>query len=341
MTAAESARPGADGTKDLSVLFPVSPTEPGAVLDFARLVGSSGARRLWLGQSLTLEPHQVMAYAAGAGVRVAVGTSVTLAPLRHPYEAALQARSVAAMTGQPYVAGYGAGAPVFQSALRGGPYASPRTAMREYLSVVRALLAGERVRFGGDYYSLHAGLVGMEHPPVEVGAGVLRPAMARTVGGVADVAITWMTPPGYVEKTLLPALAEGAEQAGRETVPRVAAVVHVAVEREDRDPGRLALLAASAHLSAPHYTDMLRRAGVPVDPADPAAGARMLVDSGVFVTGTPARIAEALVEYHRAGVDEIVLNAAGVLFGEGHVAALTDLGTVLAEWRRRGGFGGE
>ncbi|MCX4882361.1 LLM class flavin-dependent oxidoreductase [Streptomyces sp. NBC_00847] len=323
----------------LSVLFPVSPATPEQVLDFARLVRDRGARRLWLGQSLAIEPHQALAYAAGAGVRVSAGTGVTLAPLRHPYEAALQARSVAALTGQPYVAGYGAGAPVFQSALLGAPYASPRTAMREYLSVVRALLAGERVRVGGEYHRLHAGLVDLPHPEVEVGAGVLRPAMARTAGSVADVAITWMTPPGYVEKTLRPALEEGAESAGRDSTARVVTVVHVAVAREDRDPGRLALLAASAHLGADHYTDMLRRAGVPADTADPVAGARLLVEHDVFVTGTPQRIAEALTEYHRAGVDEIVLNTAGVLFAEGQAAALADLEAVLTAWRPHGRTG--
>ncbi|WP_353963541.1 LLM class flavin-dependent oxidoreductase [Streptomyces sp. NBC_00078] len=270
----------------------------------------------------------------GAGRIQVLGRDLERWPLSE-----LRARSVAALTGQPYVAGYGAGAPVFQSALLGAPYASPRTAMREYLSVVRALLAGERVRVGGEYHRLHAGLVDLPHPEVEVGAGVLRPAMARTAGSVADVAITWMTPPGYVEKTLRPALEEGAESAGRDSTARVVTVVHVAVAREDRDPGRLALLAASAHLGADHYTDMLRRAGVPADTADPVAGARLLVEHDVFVTGTPQRIAEALTEYHRAGVDEIVLNTAGVLFAEGQAAALADLEAVLTAWRPHGRTG--
>ncbi len=231
----------------------------------------TGARRLWTGQSLKVETHQAFAHLAGAGIRVPVGTGVTLMPLRHPYEAALQARSLALMTGRTVVAGYGVGAPAFVRSLNGRPCASPRTMAADYLRTVRSLIDGEIVDHAGDYHELRGRLIPMDHPGVEVGVGVLRPNMARTAGGVADVAITWMTPPGYVADTLLPALEEGAKD--RDACCRVATVVHVAVERGGRDPYVLAHTAAAGHLAADHYTDMLRRAGVPADPADPRAGA--------------------------------------------------------------------
>ena len=109
----------------------------------------TGARRLWLCQSFKAETHQVMAYLAGMGHNVPLGTSVTLLPLRHPYEAALQARSLALLTGEPVVAGYGIGNPGFVAGLTGSPYASPRTAVHDYLTSVRALLDGERVEHDG------------------------------------------------------------------------------------------------------------------------------------------------------------------------------------------------
>ncbi|WP_308016278.1 hypothetical protein [Nonomuraea aurantiaca] len=138
----------------------------------------------------------------------------------------------------------------------------------------------------------------MSHPPVEVGLGVLRPGMA---GAVADVAITWMTPSHYLEDTLLPALTAGAE--GRPRRPRGATVVHVALAAPGRDPRRLAYRAAAGHLRAPHHTDMLRRAGMLTDPADPRAGAAALVEAGVYVYGTAVEVAQRL-RGHRA--DEIV-----------------------------------
>ncbi|MFE6128332.1 F420-dependent peptide dehydroalanine reductase LxmJ [Streptomyces sp. NPDC056437] len=320
-----------------AVLYPLQPDHPELVAPFAALVQRTGARRLWLCQSFKAETHQVMAYLAGMGHNVPLGTSVTLLPLRHPYEAALQARSLALLTGEPVVAGYGIGNPGFVAGLTGSPYASPRTAVHDYLTSVRALLDGERVEHEGPYHRLHGGLLPLGHSRVEIGAGVLRPGMARTAGAVADVAITWMTPPRYIEGVLAPALAEGA--AGRQGAaegplrPRIATAVHVAVARPGRDPRRIALAAAGEHLKAPHYAAMLSRAGVAVDPHDPAASAAALLDHRVVVTGSPREIAEALAGYRAAGVDEVMLNPAGVLLTEGVPAAVADLEEVVAACR--------
>src|SRR5687767_8116490 len=108
--------------------MPVSPDRPGRALAFAALVRDGLADRLWQGQSLHIEPHQMFAYLAAAGFRVPVGLGVTLMPLRHPFESALQAASLAATMGAPIVAGFGPGAAAFQASLRGLPYPSPLTA---------------------------------------------------------------------------------------------------------------------------------------------------------------------------------------------------------------------
>ncbi|MGW2596296.1 F420-dependent peptide dehydroalanine reductase LxmJ [Streptomyces klenkii] len=315
-----------------AVLYPLQPDHPELVAPFAGLVQRSGARRLWLCQSFKAEPHQVLAHLSGAGYDVPVGTSVSVMPLRHPYEAALQARSLALLTGQPVVAGYGIGTPDFVAALTGEPYKSPRTAVRDYLTSVRDLLDGKAVDHAGPYHHLDARLLPLDHAPVEVGAGVLRPGMARTAGEVADVAITWMTPPAYVRDVLVPALEEGARAAGRPARPRVATAVHVAVARPGRDLRRTALAGAGEHLKGPHYADMLRRAGVPVDAHDPAstATATALLDHSVVVTGTPREIAERLAEYRASGVDEVMLNPAGVMLTEGVRAAVDDMEEIIA-----------
>jgi alkanesulfonate monooxygenase SsuD/methylene tetrahydromethanopterin reductase-like flavin-dependent oxidoreductase (luciferase family) len=316
-----------------SVLMPNMPDAPEDLQAYAELVHDIGARRLWAGQSLKMETHLAFAHLAGTGLRVPIGTSVTLMGLRHPYDAALQARSLARITGRTVVAGYGVGSPTFVRGINGRPYASPRTMAADYLRTVRSLLDGEIVDHAGDYHAMRGRLMPMEHPGVEVGVGVLRPNMARTAGDVADVAITWMTPPGYVAETLLPALTEGA--ANRDSRCRIATVVHVAVERGSRDPYALAHTAASMHLTTDHYTDMLRRAGVPAEPSDPGAGAISLVDSGTYVFGSTSHIAARLDEYRDAGVDEVILNCAGVLFTEGHDAAFRDLREIVEAVRQR------
>lgn len=317
-------------------MYPLQPTDIGQILPVGRLLQRRGSGRLWIGQSLKLDTHQIFAALAGLGVRIPMGSGVTLAPLRHPYDAAVQARSVAALAGTPYVAGIGPATAEFQQAILGNAYAKPLTAMREYIKVMRGLLDGETVRYDGAYHSIEAALFDLDTTPVELGLGVLRPRMARMAGAVADVAVTWMTPAPYVGDTLMPALAEGAAEAGRKA-PRVATVVHVAVARPGRDIKLAARVGAGAHLRADHYTDMLRRGGVEAYPDRPDAGADALVEAGVYVSGTPDEIAVALDRYRDNGVDEIVLNPAGVLNTEGLGATMRDLQDILAAVDRRHG----
>ncbi|GAA4081213.1 MULTISPECIES: LLM class flavin-dependent oxidoreductase [Streptomyces] len=311
-----------------SVLIPFLPRRPEQVLPYAALVHWTEARRLWQGQALMIEPHQGFVYAAGAGFRVPVGLGVTLMPLRHPYEAALQARSLAMTTGQPVIAGFGPGGRQLQQSLRGTPYASPLTAAREYLTAVRGLLDGDAVDIKGDYVTCEAALSAFPAPPVEVGLGVLRPGMARLAGEVADRAITWLTPAAYLRDTVVPALREGAAAAGR-PVPRLTAMVPLALSRSDRPAAELALASNAAHLQGPHYIDMLRRSGVDVADGDPLAKARALVEGDAFLSGDMDELAAKLAAYEAAGVDEIVLNVTGVCNAYGPQVAMEELKKLL------------
>jgi alkanesulfonate monooxygenase SsuD/methylene tetrahydromethanopterin reductase-like flavin-dependent oxidoreductase (luciferase family) len=128
-----------------SVHVPFMPVRAEQIAPVAELVRWADHCRLWLGQSLSIEPHQMFAYCVGLRLGVPVGTSVTLMPLRHPYEAAVQARSLAQITGQPVVAGYGPGPADLQRALLGTAYRKPLTAVREYVTAVRGLLDGDAV----------------------------------------------------------------------------------------------------------------------------------------------------------------------------------------------------
>src|SRR5690606_32168474 len=147
---------------------------------------------------------------------------------------------------------------------------------------------------------LHSALPPLPGQSVEVGLGVLRPRMARLAGELADVAITWLTPASYLAQRILPALEEGAAAAGRST-PRTVAIVPVALPAAGRDPIDLALASNGMHLQTPHYRDMLRQAGVTVDPANPRLSARALLDSHAFCYGEPAEVVKQLDAYRAAG----------------------------------------
>lgn len=313
-----------------SILLPFAPHRPEQVLPYAALTQWSAAHRLWQGQALLNEPYQAFAYAAASGFRVPVGIGVALMPFRHPYEAALQAQFLAVTMGHPVVAGYGPGALVLQGSMLGAPYRSQLGAVREYVSAVRGLLSGEVVDQDGEYFTCHSNLFTMPRPPVEIGLGVLRPKMAELAGEVADVAITWLTSATYLRNTLLPALRAGAEAVGR-PVPRVVAIVPLALTGPDREPAKVALASNAGHLRLPHYRDMLRRSGIDVDSADPVACAKAIVAGGAFLSGELKVIVEMLTEFGDAGVDEIVLNLTGVSGLFGSRVALSELEMILNE----------
>lgn len=130
-------------------------------------------------------------------------------------------------------------------------------------------------------------------------------------------------PAGEIADVAIPALRGG----GR--APRVVSVVHAATAAPGRDPHQVVLNATHEHLSAPHYTAMLRLAGLKVHHTQPSVGSRVLLRSGTFLYGSPAEIAEGIRAYHRAGVDEVVVNTAGVALTDGLPAAEADLFAIL------------
>ncbi|WP_283135049.1 LLM class flavin-dependent oxidoreductase [Rhizohabitans arisaemae] len=312
----------------VSFMFPQQPTDPDAILEFGSLVQEIGAQRLWLGQSLRIESHPAIAYMAGAGCKISVGMSVGLTVLRNPYDAALQARSLARLLDRPVAVGYGAAFPSFVTSVRGEPYAKPAAMVGEYISIARRLANNEAVAHNGEHFTVNAQLPPMETPKVEIGAGVLRPVMARATGRHGDLAMTWLTPLNYIENVVMPAVAEGAR--GVQTPPRIVSMIHAGVERPKRNPMLLAQYGSMAHLQAPHYTDMLRKAGLDVDASDPISGARELVQAGVYVYGSPSHIAGEISKYHAIGVDEVVINPCSVGNMYGMQAVIEDLREIFA-----------
>ncbi|GAA2073181.1 hypothetical protein GCM10009801_26300 [Streptomyces albiaxialis] len=324
-----------------SLQLPPQLTRPEQAVPFALLTQRPGAHRLWQGQGLAVDSHHLVAWLAGQGIRVRSGFGVSLMPLRSPYQAAVEARSVALATGRSVVAGFGPGGIAGQRAFLGRPYASQLGAVREYVRIVRGLLRGAPTDVTGAEFATSARLVELPAPRVLVGLGVLRERMALLAGETADTAVTWLASASYLGETLLPALRKGAEGRAGGGPPHVAAYVPVGLSGPGRTPAELAHAACGAHLRAPHYREALRRSGIAVDGDGSTEDAAKLVDGGVFLHGTAEEIHARLDEYRALGVDEVVLNATGVALTKGVRAAERDLGEILEAAPQPGGTGGE
>lgn len=314
----------------LSILLPFGPVRPEQVVPFANLVNWTRAERLWQGHGMLLDSHHLINWLAGIGIRIPCGFGVTLMPLRSPYQAAIEARSVALATGQPVVAGFGPGGLQAQRSFLGSPYASQIGACREYVTTVRGLLHGETVEnHDGDHFPGVSKLLEYKKPQVTVGLGVLREKMAALAGEVADVAITWLGAASYLDQILMPAMRKGAAERQLDEPATVTAIVPVALSGPDRKVADFAGASCGTHIQAPHYQDALKKAGIVVSGDGDPSDAMKLVDGGVFLYGTAEEIHERLEEYRAIGVDEVVLNATGVGLVAGPRAAAQDLLTIL------------
>nr|WP_201748925.1 LLM class flavin-dependent oxidoreductase [Micromonospora acroterricola] len=319
---------------DYSIMMPFAPRRPEQLLPFAALTQWSEATCLWQGQGNVGDTHVSFSYAAASGFRVPMGTSVNLMPFLHPYDAALRAQTLAVATGHRVVAGFGPGGASLQRGTLGAPYRSQLGAVREYATIVRSLLETGKVNHQGEFFSCGMELGTFPRPPIEIGLGVLRPRMAELAGEVADVAITWLTPASYLRETVVPALRRGAERAGR-PMPRLVAIVPMALRESGRDPVDLALNSNSGHMRLPHYIDMLSRSGIDVDMADdPRASGRALVEGGAFLYGDHEELTQGIKEFSAAGADEVAFNLAGVCVTYGARTTLGELETILGNVAR-------
>lgn len=271
----------------------------------AGLAQRLGYERVWLGQSTGLDALVAVSAIAHEFPGLRFGTAVTGMHMRHPLQSAVEARSVAAVTGRQFTLGLGVGDPESVRDALGLDCARPATFAREYLQVVSALLDNGRVDHAGDVFRVRA-----EPPPcageVELALGVLRPGMGRVGGELADTCVTWLTPPGYLRDVLIPAVHEAAARCGR-TAPRIVTIVPCSATSDRGELGAVAAHAFGQHVGRPHYRAALDLAGH-AGAADDAAAFESLTED-VMAYGSARRIAATLDRYEAAGVDEVVVGA--------------------------------
>jgi alkanesulfonate monooxygenase SsuD/methylene tetrahydromethanopterin reductase-like flavin-dependent oxidoreductase (luciferase family) len=156
---------------------------------------------------------------AALAPRMAVHTAVYLLPLRHPVPVARQVASLAELAPGRLVFGVGLGGEDrHEVAVCGVDPATRGQRMDESLGIVRRLLAGEEVTYGGRYFQLRgARIAPAPSPPVPILVGGRSPRAARRAGLHGDGWIgVWVTPERFAATTA--EVERTAERAGRGAV---------------------------------------------------------------------------------------------------------------------------
>lgn len=236
--------------------------------------------------------------------RITVGHGIAPAPFRHPVALAMEWAALAQAYPGRFHGGIGHGVQEWMAQL-GLAAGSPLTLLEETTSVVRDLLAGERVELRGRYVTADGvALIFPPSSPPPVSLGVRGPRSLELAGRCADgtVLAEWSSP-AYV-RWARRRIADGASAAGRSDSTHHVTVfcgVHVADTTDDARAA--AREAADAVRQRPEVVRMALPDRDP-DAPPPSTGDLLTAAAAVGDADHAARHIRALAD---AGADTVIL----------------------------------
>ena len=193
----------------------------------------------------------------------------------------------------------------------GMDFRSPLGHLKEYVQILKDLLQTGKVDFDGEFLHAHATIP--EPLDVPVMASALQRRSFEMCGALADGAISWICPAAYLRDVALPAMADGAKQAGRPVPPLIA---HAPVcVHENAEEVRAAVRQQVSNPRMPFYQRMMRDAGFPE--ASDGTWSDAMIDAAVW-WGDETRVAGKIKEMFSFGATEVLISpiAAGEDQGE-------------------------
>src|SRR6478735_8261650 len=178
------------------------PLGPALAVDTARRAEELGYRSFWTAEVNGPEAFSLLAAAGAAAPGLGLGTGVLALQLRTPMVVAMAGATLQALhPDRDVLLGIGISSPVGTKRWHGVDYGDrPLARVREYVTLVKACLSGEKVDFAGDFYEVKGFRLGLKlgdkKPKVVVGA--LNPAMLKLAGEVADGVLLNYLPASHV-----------------------------------------------------------------------------------------------------------------------------------------------
>jgi len=273
------------------------------VVNRAKRLAATGIDSMWSAQ---IFGHDTLTVLAIAGRQVAdqfpdveVGTSVVPVQPRHPMMLAAQGLTVQDACRGHFTLGIGLSHQMVVEGVWGLSFDRPVRYMREYLSILVPLLAGEQVSFVGEL--LRTSTIGpldvVAATPVQVLVAALGPSMLRLTGELADGTTTWMTGASTIEEHVVPAISAAAQKAGRRA-PRIVVNVPVCITASPDEARDEAAKTFAIYGHLPSYRAMLDREGLQ-GPADLA------------IVGDEEHVRSKIGAFAEAGATDLI----GTVFG--------------------------
>ena len=259
------------------------------------------------------ESLTVLTHYAARSERVRVGTGVVPIYTRTPATMAQTAATIDEASGGRLVLGLGVSHRPVVEGWHGQTIDKPVSEMREYVAILRAILAGEEPPAGAKWQTgFQLGMPVRPDLPIYVAA--LSPKMLETAGEIADGVILWLCNPQYIRDVIVPQVTKGREKAGKTLEGfDVVAAVPSALTDDEADAYATMRKDLLPYFGLPFYRAMLERSGFEADIAayDEAAGRgdgdamqRAISEDFLRVltaVGTAVNVREGVERYQEAG----------------------------------------
>lgn len=176
---------------------------PHLAVSTAETAAELGYRSFWTAETTGPEAFSLLGAVSTAAPGLDLGTGVLALQLRTPMVVAMAGATLQALRPERDVLlGIGISSPVVTQRWHGVPYGDrPVARVREYVTLLRACLSGEKVDFAGDFYQVKGFRLGVRSsgnrvPKIVIGA--LNPAMLRLAGEVGDGVLLNYLPASHV-----------------------------------------------------------------------------------------------------------------------------------------------
>jgi F420-dependent oxidoreductase-like protein len=301
-----------------------------------------GFDSVWSAEAYGSDAVSPLGYLAALTTKIKLGTAIMQMPARTPAMTAMTAMTLDQLSGGRFILGLGPSGPQVVEGWHGVPYGKPLERTREYIDVIRQILAREKpLEHHGEHYQIPntgPGSSGLGKPlksilhgrkDMKIFTASIGAAGIRTSGEVADGVIpVWMSPERI--DLILPYVKEGIAKAGGNKhvrdfaiAPFVTCVLGDDLER-CRMPvkGMLALyIGGMGARNKNFYNDYAKRLGYEAEAkriqdlyldgkkAEAMAAVPDALVDQIALVGPAGRIRERVAAWKGSGVTDMILGA--------------------------------
>lgn len=306
-------------------------------LEVVQAAEGAGFESVWVAESYGSDVVSVLAWLAGQTKAIKLGAAIMQVPARPPAAAAMAGATIDKLSGGRFLFGFGPSGPQVSEGWYGVPYAKPWGRTREYIEVVREIIAREGpVDHQGEHYQLP--LPGGEGKPLKLNFHPERNEIPVFVGAIgrksvemaAEICDGWIPiffSVDAFEQTWGEHLEAGFAKGGRQRSDlEVSPSLQVAIDGDLEaakavvKAGLVLYFGGMGSRKTNFYVDLAHRFGFG-DVADDVqkrfqegdrAGAFEAVPDEIVeatsLVGTEAEVAERIERFRGAGIDRLIVS---------------------------------